>query len=51
MLELYVTTLITNDKFSRHNTDNFPQPIRMQLSKKPKVFVKILLPFLNLHEI
>ena len=28
--------MITDDKFSRHNTMNFPQLIRMQLSKKIK---------------
>ena len=40
MLGLVFNTLIATDKYSRHNRENFPQAIQMQLSKKPKAFLK-----------
>ena len=38
ILGLFVNTFITDGKFSRHNMENFPKPIRMQLSKKSSTF-------------
>ena len=46
ILGLFVNAFITDDKFFRHNTVNYPQPIPMQSSKKKqKVFVETLLRF------
>ena len=35
---MFINTLITGDKFSRHNRGMFSQPIRMQLAEKAKTF-------------
>ena len=47
ILGLFVNTLITDDKFLPHNNKNFPQPIRNQLSKKPKTFAGNFITFLK----
>ena len=47
--KLFVNTLTTNDKYSRFYSEDFAQPIQMQLSKKTKIFfLKISLRFWNL---
>ena len=47
MLGLFVTTLSTNDKYSRHNRENFPPQIQMQLSQKPETFCQFFIAHLN----
>ena len=47
MLGLCVNSLIADDKYFRHNRDNFQQPIPMELPKILKTFSGILLWFLN----
>ena len=51
MLWLFVNTLVANDKYSRHNRENFPQQIQMQLSQKRKTILDFSLNFWNLHQI
>ena len=48
-LELVVSTLTADDKYSLLNRDNLMQPIRTQLSQKQKAFSNFLLHFRNLH--
>ena len=45
VLELFVNTLTADVKYSRRYRENYPQPIQMQLSKKPKtsqIFIAFL---------
>ena len=46
MVRLFVNTLTTNEKYSRHNRENFRQQIQVQLSQKPKTFYKFSVAFL-----
>ena len=46
-LGLCPNRLTTDKKYSRHNRENFPQPIQVQLSKKQKSFSEILNMFMN----
>ena len=39
--------MIVDEKCSSHNKENFPQPIQMQLSEKPKMFCQFLTAFLK----
>ena len=43
ILGLFVITITTDDKYSRHcwETNKFAQPIQMYLSKKPKFVLEI----------
>ena len=43
----FVNTLTADDKCSRHNRENFPKQIQMQLSKKPKTFSEFFIAFLK----
>ena len=47
MLALFVKILTANDKYSRHNWENFRQQIPTQLSKKQKISSEFLIHFLN----
>ena len=47
MLDWVVNALTADDEYSRHNTENLPLPIQMQLSKKPKTFCCIFIAFLE----
>ena len=40
-------TLTADNKFSSNIKENFPQPIQMQLSKKPKMFYQHFILFLQ----
>ena len=42
----FVNTLTINDKYSLPNSENFPQLIQMQLSKKQIIFFQIFSSFL-----
>ena len=46
-LGLFPNRLTTDKKYSRHNRENVPQPIQVQLSKKQKSFSEILNMFMN----
>ena len=39
--------MITDDKSSRQNRDNFAQQIQMQLSQEPKIFLRYFFAFLK----
>ena len=45
---LFVETLTANDKYSLCNSENLPQLIQMQLSKKQIIFCEIFAQFLNI---
>ena len=47
ILALLAKTLTAVDEYSRHNTENLPLPIQMQLSKKPRTFCFFLIAFLE----
>ena len=47
ILRLFPKTLSADDKYSLLNTDNFTQPIEMQLSKKKKTFSQFFAVFLK----
>ena len=47
ILGLFVNTLTADDKYSRHNRENFPQQIQMILSQNPKIFSGIFIAFLK----
>ena len=44
---LLVNALTADDEYSRHNMENVPLPIQMQLSKTPKTFYCNFLEFLE----
>ena len=50
ILGLFVLTITTDDKYSRHcwETNKFAQPIQMHLSKKPKFVLEVSSRFWNL---
>ena len=43
----FVNTLTPDYNYSLPNSENFPQPIQMQLSKKPMIFSELFSQFLN----
>ena len=47
MLGLFVNSLPADDKYSRHNSENFPQQIEMQVFQKPKTFSRLSIAFLK----
>ena len=47
ILELFVNTLTTDDKYSRKNMLNFTQQLEAPLSKKQKTFSGFFLAFLK----
>ena len=51
ILGLFVNTLTTNDKYSVLNRVNLTQPIQIQLSNTPNLFVNLFLLFSNLDQI
>ena len=42
---MFVNTLTADDQYSLLNRDNLTQPIRTQLSQKPKAFSEFFLAF------
>ena len=42
-----INTLTANYEYSRSNRENFPLPIQMQLSEKPKTFCQFFIAFLE----
>ena len=46
-LRQFVNTLTADDKYSRHNKENFPKQIHMQLSQKPKTVSDLFIAFLK----
>ena len=51
ILELFVNTLTTDDKYSLLKKDNLTQTIQMQLSEKQKTFSEFFVHFQNLDQI
>ena len=47
ILGLFVKTLTADDKYSRHNRENFAQQIQMQLFPKQKTFSQFFIAFPN----
>ena len=47
ILQLFVNTLLDEDKYSCHNKENFAQQIQMQLSKKLIFFSRFFVAFLK----
>ena len=45
--ELFLNTLTADEKNSRHNRENLPQPIQMQLSQKAETFCRNFVAFLK----
>ena len=45
--EVFVNTLTTEDKYSLRYSENLPQPIQIQLSKKQKIFSQFIAAFLK----
>ena len=50
ILRLFVDILISNDKYSRHKSENLTQVIQMKISQKSKTFSGILFEFLKSTE-
>ena len=50
ILRMFFNTLTTDNKVYLHRK-NLPQPIQMQLSKKKKLFLNLLLHFWNLNQL
>ena len=48
VLGVFVNTLSVDDKYFLHSSQNFPQRIEKQVSKKQKTFSQIFVPFLKL---
>ena len=46
-LKKHVNTLTADYEYSRHNRDNLPLPIQMQLSQKPNTFCCFFIAFLE----
>ena len=46
-LRTFVNTLTADDNYSLRNSQNLPQPIQMQLSKKQKDFSQVFARFLK----
>ena len=47
VLGLFANTFTVDEKYSLLNRENLPQPFRMQLSKKQKIFSQFFAPFLK----
>ena len=47
MLGLFVNTLTVDDKYSRHNRENFPQQIQTTLSQKQRILSILYIAFLK----
>ena len=47
ILGLFVNTLTVDDKYSRHNKENFLKQIQIQLSQIPKTFSVFFIAFLK----
>ena len=45
ILGLFINTLTSDDKYSRHDRENFPQQIQMQLSQKLQNFSQLFIAF------
>ena len=45
ILGLFVNILTADYKYSRYYSENFTQPIQMQLFKKPKAFSQMFIAF------
>ena len=48
VLGVFVNTLSVADKYFLHSSQNFPQRIEKQVSKKQKTFSQVFVPFLKL---
>ena len=51
ILELFVNTLTTDDKYSSRNIQNLTQQLETTLSQKQKTFYSILLHMSNLEQV
>ena len=51
ILELFVNTLTTDDKYSNRNIQNLTQQLQTTMSHKQKTFYRILLHIPNLEEV
>ena len=47
MLGLFVNTLTGDEKYSRHNRENFPPQIEMIFCRNPKPFCTFYIPFMT----
>ena len=45
--QVLLNTLTADDEYSRHNRENLPLPIQVQLSKKPNIFFCFFIGFLE----
>ena len=51
ILRYFANTLTADDKYSLRNSENIPQPIQMQLSKKQEKFDQYFAEFLKFTKI
>ena len=51
ILELFVNTLTTDDKYSSRNIQNLTQQLQTTMSQKQKTFYRILLHMSNLEQV
>ena len=51
ILGLFVNTFTADEKYFLCNSENLPEPIQIQLSKKEKTFPQFFVNFWNLHQI
>ena len=51
ILRLFFNTLTADEKYSRNNRENFPEPIKMRLSKKVKSSFYFFVEFLKFTSI
>ena len=51
ILELFVNTLTTDDKYSSRNIQNLTQQLQTTMSQKQKTFYRIFITNVNLEEV
>ena len=51
ILELFVNTLTTDDKYSSRNIQNFTQQLQTTMSQKQKTSIEFLLHMSNLEQV
>ena len=51
IFRLFVNTLTTDDKYSRHHMQIFWQQLQTPLNKKGMAFFRFFIAFWNVHEV
>ena len=51
ILELFINTLTTDDKYSSRNIQNLTQQLQTTMSQKQKTFYRLFITYVNLEEV